>query len=41
MNIEHIEEYIAKYKPDIVVFESAERALGGFADYVAGIPKLP
>ena len=38
-NIEHLEEYIDRYKPNIVVFESVER-LQGFADYVAGIPKL-
>jgi hypothetical protein len=40
-NMEHFEEYIAKYKPDIVVFESAERQLRYFADCVAGIPELP
>jgi len=40
-NMEHFEEYIAKYKPDIVVFESAERQLRSFADCVAGIPELP
>jgi len=40
-NIEHFEEYIDRYKPDIVVFESVERALQWFANYVAGIPKLP
>ena len=40
-NMEHFEEYIAKYKPDIVVFESAERQLRYFADFVAGIPELP
>jgi hypothetical protein len=39
-DMEHFEEYIDKYKPDIVVFESVER-LRGFAGYVAGIPKLP
>jgi hypothetical protein len=39
-NIEHFEEYIAKYKPDIVVFESAERQLRYFADCAAGIPEL-
>jgi hypothetical protein len=40
-NMEHLEEYIAKYKPDLVVFESAERQLRYFADCVAGIPELP
>ena len=40
-NINKIEEYIEKFKPDIIVFESAERELRVFANYVAGIPKLP
>ena len=40
-NMEHFEEYITKYKPDIVVFESAERSLRNFAGCVAEIPKLP
>jgi len=40
-NMEHFEEYIAKYKPDIVVFESVERQLRYFADCVAGIPEFP
>jgi hypothetical protein len=40
-NMEHIDEYVDKYRPDIVIFESAERELRGFADCVAGIPKLP
>ena len=40
-NINKIEEYIEKFTPDIVVFESAERALNIFARSVAGIPKLP
>jgi len=31
-NMEHFEEYIDKYKPDIVVFESAERELPRFAE---------
>jgi hypothetical protein len=39
--LEHFEEYVDLYKPDIVVFESAERALGGFANCVIGIPELP
>jgi len=40
-NMNRIEEYVTKYKPDIVVFESAERELGGFANCVAEIPELP
>jgi len=40
-NMEHLEEYIDRYKPDIVVFESAERELQGFANGFAKIPKLP
>jgi len=40
-NMKHFEEYIDRYKPDIVVFESVERSLDWFADCVAGIPKLP
>jgi len=40
MNIKYFEDFIAKYKPDIVVFESAERQLTAFADYVIGISKL-
>jgi len=39
-NMEYFKEYIDRYKPDIVVFESAERELRGFANSVAGIPKL-
>jgi len=39
--ISHIEEYVTRYKPDIVVFESAERQLGVFANCVAEIPELP
>jgi hypothetical protein len=38
--INHIDDYISKYKPDIVIFESAERQLDGFADCVLGIPDL-
>jgi len=41
INIDHIDEYITKYKPDIVLFESAERQLGVFADTIIGIPDLP
>jgi hypothetical protein len=40
-NIEHFDEYIDRYKPDIVVFESAERQLPWFANAVAQIPELP
>jgi len=37
INLVYIEEYIIKYKPDIVVIESAERELQGFANFVANI----
>jgi hypothetical protein len=40
-NIRHIEKYVTRYKPDIVVFESAERELDSFSNWVAGIPELP
>jgi hypothetical protein len=40
-NISYIQEYISQFKPDIVVFESAERQLGYFANCVIGIPELP
>jgi len=40
-NLEHLVEYINLYKPDIVVFESAERAIPLFASSVIGIPELP
>jgi len=33
-NVEHLEEYLDSYKPDIVVFESAERELQGFANNI-------
>jgi hypothetical protein len=39
-NIEYLREYIDRYNPVIVVFELAERQLGYFANYVAGIPEL-
>jgi len=39
-SISNIQEYINLFSPDIVVFESAERELGGFANCVAGIPEL-
>jgi len=41
INIEHFEEFVDKYKPDIVVFETAERVISDFANVVIGIPKLP
>ena len=37
MNMEHFEEYIDKYKPDIVVFESAERGIGWFANIIGDL----
>lgn len=40
-NLEHFKEYIDKYKPDIVVFESSEALLNVFADNVMNIPNLP
>jgi len=39
--LEHFEKFIDLYKPDIVVFESAERVIPGFADRVIGMPELP
>jgi hypothetical protein len=39
--VRFIQEYISIFKPDIVVFESAERELISFANHVIGIPKLP
>jgi hypothetical protein len=39
-NLGYFEEIIDRYKPDIVVFESAERQLGWFANCVMGIPEL-
>jgi hypothetical protein len=41
MNMEYIEEYIDRFNPDIVVFESVELQLDAFADAVARIPELP
>jgi hypothetical protein len=41
VNIGNIEQYIDRFKPDIVIFESAERGLQEFANSVAGIPELP
>jgi hypothetical protein len=40
LNLGYFEEIINWYKPDIVVFESAERQLGWFANCVIGIPEL-
>jgi hypothetical protein len=39
-NINNIQEYINNFKPDIVIFEAAERSLDGFANCVIGIPEL-
>jgi hypothetical protein len=39
-NMEHFEEYIDRYRPDIVVFESVENLLSWFSDCIASIPKL-
>jgi hypothetical protein len=39
-NMEHFEEYIAKYVPDIVVFETAEVQITHFASFVARL-QLP
>jgi len=41
VNMEHIEEYVTRFKPDIVVFEAVERQLEMFADRAAKIPELP
>jgi hypothetical protein len=40
-NISHIDDYISQFKPDIVIFESAERELSNFTNRVVGIPDLP
>jgi hypothetical protein len=40
-SVSNIHEYINLFKPDIVIFESAERELGRFANCVIGIPELP
>jgi len=40
INIEHFEEFVDKYKPNIVVFETVEYALDNFADSVVSIPEL-
>jgi len=41
ITLEHLKKYIDLYKPDIVVFESAERGIPGFAKCVLGISELP
>jgi len=40
INLEHFEEYINKFKPDIVVFEAAERQVDQLAKFVTDIPEL-
>jgi len=40
-NLEHFKNIIEKYKPDLVVFESAEYQIKYFNNYVNCIPKLP
>jgi len=40
VNMGYLEEYVNKWKPDIVIFETVERQLGMFADAVIGIPEL-
>jgi len=39
-NKNNLDEYIVRYKPDIVVFESAEFQLPWFANCVVGFPEL-
>jgi hypothetical protein len=39
-NIRNIQKYIDQFKPDIVIIESAERQLDGFANCVIEIPEL-
>jgi hypothetical protein len=36
----NIQDYINRFKPDIVIFESAERELDGFANRVIEIPEI-
>jgi len=38
-NMKYLDEYLAKYKPDIVVFEVAERSLKSFATSI--VPDIP
>lgn len=40
-NMANLESYIEYFKPDIVVFESAERALGEFSNCVSSLQNLP
>jgi hypothetical protein len=40
INMSNIEEYISRFNPDIVVFETVEYQLGWFANFVAEIPDL-
>jgi len=40
LNMKHIEEYVAKYKPDLIVFETVLLD-DGFGRNVAEIPELP
>jgi hypothetical protein len=40
-NINYIDDCISQFKPDIVIFESAERELRSFTNRVGGIPDLP
>jgi len=41
VNMEYIEEYVSRFKPDIVIFETVERQLDMFAEAVNRIPELP
>jgi hypothetical protein len=41
INIRSFKEYINLFEPDIVIFESAERELRAFANFVNEIPELP
>lgn len=40
-NMANLKSYIEYFKPDIVVFESAERELGGFSNCVSSLRNLP
>ncbi len=40
LNMANFESYIESFKPDIVVFESAERELAGFSDSVSHLQNL-
>lgn len=39
-NMEHLKNYIERFQPDIVLFESAERELSGFANCAASLQKF-